>query len=188
MQLKSRVLALPLAAVLASGAFFHAAPAQAAPKSKTYKAGAIALGALGAYMLSKGKTVEGAAILGGGYLAYRQGEKERKREQNAGRFGGIDNGYYNNGNPNNGSYNNGNTGWDTGWDNGNPRYNNNGGYYSNGSYNNSGYNNGSYNNGDYVDQGRQCPDDEQDYRSNGQGRASYRANAKQRGNGWGRNR
>ena len=128
MQLKSRFIALPLAAVLASGTLFSSAPAEAAPKSKLYKGGAIALGALGAYMLSKGKTVEGAAILGGGYLAYKQGEKARKNEKYDDRYGrydgrsdnGRDNGYYGNGAYNNGSYNqpyyNGNAAYNNGND------------------------------------------------------------------------
>ncbi|BCM90269.1 hypothetical protein IAD21_02120 [Abditibacteriota bacterium] len=166
MQLKSRIFALPLAAVLASGAFFHSAPAQAAPKSKTYKAGAIALGALGAYFLSKGKTLEGAAILGGGYLAYKKGEKERKNEKygsNYGndRYGSYDGRYDNNGGYNNGTYYNGNASYNSGSD---YRYNDS-------SYDNSDYSN-SY---DGDDSDRECQNE-----GNGRGRGNgqYRSNGR----------
>lgn len=188
MQLKSRFIALPLAAVLTSGVFFSPVPVQAAPKSKTYKTGAVVLGALGAYLLSKGKTVEGAAVLGGGYLAYKKGEKERKNE----RYGYNGNAPYYNGNAsypdpnyNNGSYNNGgNSNWDTGWDNGNGSYNNGNTYPDNG------YNNGNYNNGSYSNYGgnddREC--EEQDgFRKNGKAKKNKnRGNGQGRGNGNGR--
>ncbi|RYX80432.1 hypothetical protein EON83_28595 [bacterium] len=155
MQLKSRIIALPLAAVLASGAFFASAPAQAAPKSKIYKGGAIALGVLGAYWLSKGKTVEGAAAVGGGYLAYKQGEKERKNEKYDDRW---DN------NRNNGRNNSRNNNWDNG-------RNNNNGNWNNSNWNNGNdyrYNNSSYNNNNYDPD---CRDN-----SNGRGNDQFRGN------------
>lgn len=55
----------------------HPAPARA-DKAKNYKYGAIALGAVGAYLLSKGKTVEGAAVLSAGAYTYKKGEDARK--------------------------------------------------------------------------------------------------------------
>ena len=76
----SRLLALATAGVLSASLLLQPAPARA-DKAKTYKYGAIALGAVGAYMLSKGKTVEGAAILGAGAYAYKKGEDTRKAEK-----------------------------------------------------------------------------------------------------------
>ena len=104
----SRLLALLTAGVLSAGVMLHPAPARA-DKAKTYKYGAIALGAVGAYMLSKGKTVEGAALLGAGAYAYKKGEDTRKaepygnyrdrygyRSNNGNRYGNSYNqGYYN---------------------------------------------------------------------------------------------
>lgn len=200
MQLKSRFIALPLAAVLASGAFVST-PAQASPKSKNYKTGAIVLGALGGYLLSKGKTVEGAAVLGGGYLAYKKGQKEARNERygsnyGQGRYNNDSSPYYNGNasypdpNYNNGSYNNGNYG-NGGYSNGNYGSNgsyNNGNYGNNGSYNNGGYtygdsSNGSYNNGD-----REC-DDDTSYQKHSKGhKKNKRGNGNYRGfdNGWNR--
>ena len=116
MQLKSRTIALPLAAILASGALFSVTPAEAKPRSKDYKTGAIALGALGAYLLSRGKTVAGAAVIGGGVLAYNKGEQLRKQD----RYGSYYDPRYrgsntrdrnrNNGGYTNGSYSNWNQG------------------------------------------------------------------------------
>lgn len=77
-QFRSRSLSLLTAGILATGACLQAAPAHA-DNSKTLKYGAIGLGALGAYMLSKGKKLEGAAALGGAYYAYT------KSKQNGGR-------------------------------------------------------------------------------------------------------
>ncbi len=110
MQLKSRVLALPLAAILASGALLSATPAEARTKSKDYKTGAIALGALGAYLIAKGKTGVGAAVLGGGVLAYNKSEQLRKRERN-GYYNPRYNSNYRYNPTNNGSYGNGNSGY-----------------------------------------------------------------------------
>lgn len=75
----SRLLALLTAGVLSAGVMFHPAPARA-DKAKNYKYGAIALGAVGAYLLSKGKTVEGAAVLGAGAYTYKKGEDSRKSD------------------------------------------------------------------------------------------------------------
>lgn len=77
----SRVLALFTASVLSAGVMLHPAPARA-DKAKNYKYGAIALGAAGAYLLSKGKTVEGAAVLGAGAYTYKKGEDARKADNN----------------------------------------------------------------------------------------------------------
>ena len=121
----SRVLALFTAGVLTAGVMLQAAPAHA-DKSKTYKYGAIALGALGAYMLSKGKTVAGVAVLGAGAYAYKKGEDTRKSES----YGDYRNRYgYRNGNNNSNRYKNNynggynyNSSYDT-YYNGNNRYN-----------------------------------------------------------------
>ena len=75
----SRVLALLTAGVLSAGVMLQPAPARA-DKAKNYKYGAIALGAVGAYLLSKGKTVEGAAVLGAGAYTYKKGEDARKAD------------------------------------------------------------------------------------------------------------
>lgn len=101
----SRLLALFTAGVLTAGVMLHPAPARA-DKAKNYKYGAIALGAVGAYLLSKGKTVAGVAVLGAGAYAYKKGEDTRKSENYGNRYG-YNNGSYNNGSYNNGSYNNG---------------------------------------------------------------------------------
>lgn len=76
----SRFLALLTVSALTATALLQPATAHA-DKAKTYKYGAIALGALGAYMLSKGKTVEGAAVLGAGAYVYKKGEDTRKAEK-----------------------------------------------------------------------------------------------------------
>ena len=73
----SRLLALCTAGVLSAGVMLHPAPARA-DKAKNYKYGAIALGVVGGYLLSKGKTVEGAAVLGAGAYTYKKGEDARK--------------------------------------------------------------------------------------------------------------
>lgn len=89
MQLKarsSRALALLTGGVIAASTFFHPAPAQA-DKAKTYKYGAIGLGILGAYMLSKGKTVPGAAAVAGGVYAYKKSrDAERNDRYDDGRY------------------------------------------------------------------------------------------------------
>ena len=77
----SRLLALATAGVLSASVLLQPAPARA-DKAKNYKYGAIALGALGAYILSKGKTVEGAAVLGAGAYTYKKGEDARKAAKN----------------------------------------------------------------------------------------------------------
>ena len=76
----SRVLALATAGVLTMGVLLHPAPARA-DKAKNYKYGAIALGVVGGYLLSKGKTVEGAAVLGAGAYTYKKGEDARKADK-----------------------------------------------------------------------------------------------------------
>lgn len=77
----SRLTALATALALVAGVSVSSVPAQARPSSKTYKTGAVALGALGAYYLSQGKTVQGAAAIGGGYLAYKKGQKVANQER-----------------------------------------------------------------------------------------------------------
>ena len=72
----TRFIALSTAAILASATFFHSAPAHA-DKAKTYKYGAIGLGVLGAYMLSKGKTLPGAAAIAGGAYAYKKSQQAK---------------------------------------------------------------------------------------------------------------
>ncbi|HEX9998506.1 MAG TPA: hypothetical protein VGB45_15310 [Abditibacterium sp.] len=83
MQLKprsTRAIALLTGATIAATTLCNPAPAQA-DKAKTYKYGAIGLGVLGAYLLSKGKTVPGAAAVAGGVYAYKKGQNEKKNEQ-----------------------------------------------------------------------------------------------------------
>lgn len=75
----SRLVALTIAAAITTMALVPAQSAHAAD-SKSYKYGAIGLGVLGAVLLSKGKTVEGAAALGGGYLAYKKAGSDRDEE------------------------------------------------------------------------------------------------------------
>jgi len=143
----SRLAAAATGLALLAGTFAASSPASARShtSSKTYKTGAIALGVLGAYFLSKGKTVEGAALVGGGVLAYKKGQSVQKDERygrynyprygynnrynapndryygNANSYDGNSNGY--NGDPN--GYNNGNDyrlndgnqsgDWNSGW-------------------------------------------------------------------------
>lgn len=75
MQMNKRVtrgVALLTGGVLATSALFHPAPASAADKSKTYKAGAVALGVASAYFVLKGQTVPGAVAGAGAYYAYKK--------------------------------------------------------------------------------------------------------------------
>ena len=76
----SRLLALATAGVLSASVLLAPAPARA-DKAKNYKYGAIALGVLGGVLLSKGKTVEGAAVLGAGAYTYKKGEDARKADK-----------------------------------------------------------------------------------------------------------
>ena len=76
-----RLLALLTASVLTVGVMLHSTPARA-DKAKNYKYGAVALGVVGAYLLSKGKTVEGAVVLGAGAYTYKKGEDTRKADNN----------------------------------------------------------------------------------------------------------
>ena len=78
--LSSRAVALFTGGVLAATTLFHPAPAQA-DKAKTYKYGAIGLGVLGAYMLSKGKTVPGAAAVAAGAYAYKKSRDAEKSDR-----------------------------------------------------------------------------------------------------------
>jgi hypothetical protein len=75
----TRFTALTLAGVIAAGTLMSATPAHA-DKSKTLKYGAIGLGALGAYWLSKGKTLQGAAAVAGGLYAYKKGRDAQRKE------------------------------------------------------------------------------------------------------------
>lgn len=118
----SRLLALATAGILSASVLLAPAPARA-DKAKTYKYGAVALGVLGGVLLSKGKTVAGAAALGAGAYAYKKGEDTRKANKydNYGKYG---NRYgYNNNNGRSG-YNNGynNTGYNNGYSNNGNRY------------------------------------------------------------------
>jgi len=77
---KMRGVAILTGGVLAASALFHPAPAQAdEKKDKTYKAGAAALGVLGAYFILKGKTVPGAIAGAGAYYAYKK-SKDAKND------------------------------------------------------------------------------------------------------------
>ena len=60
---------------------FMAAPAQAAD-NKTYKAGAVVLGAASAYLLIKGKTLPGVLAGAGAYYAYKK-SKDNNSDQYA---------------------------------------------------------------------------------------------------------
>ena len=88
MQLKprfSRFVALSVGAAIAS-TLFQAAPARA-DKAKNLKYGAIALGAVGAYYLSKGKTVPAAAAAAGGYYAYKKSRDAEDARTDSNRYG-----------------------------------------------------------------------------------------------------
>ena len=66
--------------VLLATALLHPLPAQAdEKKEKTYKAGAAALGVIGAYFILKGKTVPGAIAGAGAYYAYKK-SKDAKND------------------------------------------------------------------------------------------------------------
>ena len=103
----SRLLALFTAGVLSAGVMLHPAPARA-DKAKNYKYGAIALGVVGGYLLSKGKTTEGAVVLGAGAYTYKKGEDARKADKYndySDRYN-YRGSYDNSGRYNNGDYNN----------------------------------------------------------------------------------
>ena len=76
----TRAIALLTATVLAGGALLHPTPARA-DKAKTYKYGAIALGAVGAYMAAKGKTVPAAVAAAGGYYAYKKSQDAKNNQR-----------------------------------------------------------------------------------------------------------
>lgn len=76
----TRLVALSTGLVLACAAF-STSPAQAMEKSKKLKYGAIAAGVVGAYLLSKGKTVPAAAVAAGGYYAYKKSQDARDQER-----------------------------------------------------------------------------------------------------------
>lgn len=121
----SRLLALATAGILSASVLLAPAPARA-DKAKTYKYGAVALGVLGGYLLSKGKTVAGAAVLGAGAYSYKKGEDTRKANKydNYSKYGnryGYNNnggrsGYNNNGYNNNGDRYSYNNSYDNGYD------------------------------------------------------------------------
>ncbi|MBW3636979.1 MAG: hypothetical protein KY445_11055 [Armatimonadetes bacterium] len=78
----TRTIAVLTATVLAGGALLHPTPARAdADKAKTYKYGAIALGAVAAYMAAKGKTVPAAVAAAGGYYAYKKGQDAKNNDR-----------------------------------------------------------------------------------------------------------
>ena len=116
--LKTRGVAVLTGGVLAATALFHPAPVQAdAKKDKTYKAGAAALGVIGAYFILKGKTVPGAIAGAGAYYAY----KKSKDAKNDDRY--SDN-YHNNDGNNTGNdyYANSDTGGDDYYSNNHDTY------------------------------------------------------------------
>ncbi len=76
----TRAIALLTATVLAGGALLHPTPARA-DKAKTYKYGAIALGAVAAYMAAKGKTVPAAVAAAGGYYAYKKSKDAKNNDR-----------------------------------------------------------------------------------------------------------
>ena len=82
--LKTRGVAILTGGVLAASALFHPTVAQAdAKKDKTYKAGAAALGVLGAYFILKGKTVPGAIAGAGAYYAYKKGKQAKNDDRSS---------------------------------------------------------------------------------------------------------
>ena len=142
---KSRIVALLTGVTVLSATFTQPAPVSA-NESKTWKYGAIGLGALGAYMLSKGKNVEGAAALGGAYAAYKKGEDEREEDSRNNR----DNWRDNRRESRNDRWDNNrrDNRWDDHRDNRREdRWDNKG--YGNNGYNNNGYGNGGYGYGGY---------------------------------------
>ncbi|HVF10082.1 MAG TPA: hypothetical protein VNA16_04725 [Abditibacteriaceae bacterium] len=77
-QRRTRGVAVLSGGIVAAAALlpglFVAAPAHAVDK-KTYKTGAIVLGAASAYLLLKGKTLPGAVAGAGAYYAYKKSKK-----------------------------------------------------------------------------------------------------------------
>lgn len=137
-----RSLAILTGAVLLTPALFSASATPAhADKSKTYKTGAVILGAAAAYLALKGKTLPAAVVAAGGYYAYKKGQDaanderyddyygnsnrrdrrqerraERRNDNSYSRDGGYNGGYYDNSGYDN-SYDNGyNSGYDNSYD------------------------------------------------------------------------
>lgn len=92
----TRFVALLTGFIVASSAL-SIAPAHAMDKSKKLKYGAIGLGVVGAYLLTKGKTVPAAAVAAGGYYVYKKSQKasdeERYGYNNDNRYGDNRYGY-----------------------------------------------------------------------------------------------
>ncbi|RYG70014.1 hypothetical protein EON80_08720 [bacterium] len=85
MQLKprsTRAIALLTGGIIAATTFVQPVTAHAADKSKNLKYGAIGLGVVGAYLLSKGKTLPAAAAVAGGAYAYKKGRDEQRDNRN----------------------------------------------------------------------------------------------------------
>lgn len=101
----SRGMALLAGGAVLSSTLLTATPARA-DKSKNYKIGAIALGAIAAYKLSKGDTLVGAAAGAGAYYAYKKSQdadddrygygydRDNDRYDNNRYPDNYDNGYY----------------------------------------------------------------------------------------------
>jgi hypothetical protein len=160
MQLKprtTRTIALLTGGIIAATTLFHPAPAQAADKSKKLKYGAVGLGVLGAYLLSKGKTAPGAVAVAGGLYAYKKGRNKQKDDRYSSRTRDGRDYVYNNGS------------------------------YSGGAYDNGSYSNGRYDNGDYDSNGYgYSSGDDYEYRANAQYRDN-RGHGNQGRNGRDRN-
>jgi len=127
---KSRSIALLTGGVLAASALMPMTPAHA-DKSKTYKAGAAILGAAGALMILKGKTLPGILAGAGAYYAYKQGQKAKDQDR-YGQYPSNDPRYSQYPDSNSGTYDNAGT-----YDNSNTGYYDNSGTYGNtGTYDN----------------------------------------------------
>lgn len=89
---KTGAVALLTGAIMAASSLLPMTAAHA-DKSKTYKVGAIALGAASAYMILKGKTVPGIVAGAGALYAYKKSQ-DAKRDQNYARYPASSNGQY----------------------------------------------------------------------------------------------
>jgi hypothetical protein len=80
---RARGVAMLTGAVVATSALVPMQAAHAADKEKTYKTGAIALGALGAILAVKGKTLPAVIAGAGAYYAYKKSQ-DADNERSAG--------------------------------------------------------------------------------------------------------
>ncbi|HEX8550409.1 MAG TPA: hypothetical protein VF681_02520 [Abditibacteriaceae bacterium] len=78
----NRSIALFTGGVIAASLFASAAPARAAESNKTYKTGAIVLGAAAAIFAAKGKQLPAVVAGAGAYYAYKKSQEANNRYGN----------------------------------------------------------------------------------------------------------